>query len=84
MLTVSGVCMCSKCESGANKDGRYRMVGHCTNCGQKDVLMLFRSGDPTHNLECPTCGARGGYGYGVHADRLATPDEIPAAEPSPT
>ena len=84
MLTVSAVCMCAKCES-SGRYGRYRMVGHCTNCGQTDILMLFRSGDEAHNRDCPTCGSRGhGTFGGVHPDRLATPDEIPAAEPNPT
>jgi predicted nucleic acid-binding Zn-ribbon protein len=60
------------------------MVGHCTNCGQKDVLMIFRQGDKATNLDCPTCGVRGPMSFeGVHPDRLATPDEIPAAEPFP-
>jgi hypothetical protein len=82
MLTVSGKCMCSKCEARTTR--QYRMVGHCTNCGAKDVLMLFRSGDKAHNLDCPVCGNWGTGGGGVHPDRLATPDEIPAAEPFPT
>jgi predicted RNA-binding Zn-ribbon protein involved in translation (DUF1610 family) len=82
MLTVSGKCMCSKCESRTTN--QYRMIGHCLNCGQDKILMLFRSGDKAHNLDCPTCGERGIMSFsGVHPDRLATEDEIPAAEPYP-
>ena len=82
MLTVSGVCKCSRCEI-SGRDGIYRMVGHCTNCGQRDVLMLFRQGDKATGLDCPTCGMRGFSWQGVLPDRLATEDEIPAAEPYP-
>ena len=54
------------------------VVGHCENCGQSDILMLFREGDRKANLDCPTCGAQGhGTFGGVYPDRLATEDEIP-------
>ena len=75
MLTVSGICMCAKCE--ARTRDIYRMVGTCYNCGQKDILMLFRAGDKAAHLDCPVCG----NWRSVHSQRLATPDEIPASEP---
>ena len=78
MLTVSGICMCTKCTSRTGNI--YRMVGHCWNCGAKDILMLYRSGDKAAPLDCPVCGNC----KSVHASRLATDDEIPAAEPNPS
>lgn len=77
MLTVSGICMCDKCESRTKNI--YRMIGVCYNCGTKDIFMLFRSGDPKASLDCPVCG----NWHGVHAQRLATADEIPASDPVP-
>lgn len=71
MLTVSGKCMCNKCEQ-RTKD-IYRMVGYCINCGQKDVLGIFRAGDRAARLDCPVCGNWGSLRW----SRLATPDEIP-------
>ena len=76
-MTVSGICKCHRCES-SERPNIYRMVGHCENCGQGDILMLFREGDRKANLDCPRCGAQGhGTFGGVHPDRLATEDEIP-------
>ena len=72
MLTVDARCGCSLCE-GRTTD-MYRMVGHCSNCGAKPILILNRSGDKAAPVDCPTCGA---YDR-VTQDRLATPDEIPA------
>lgn len=72
MLTVSGICTCSKCEYRTK--GIYRMVGYCTNCGAKPILMLFRAGDKATDLNCPTCGCW----HTVRSQRLATEDEIPA------
>lgn len=73
MLTVDCRCNCLRCQAGSQD--MYRMVGNCWNCGQNDVLMLFRKGDPSyHDRECPKCGYRS-----LKAKRLATRDEIPAA-----
>ena len=77
MLTVSGLCMCSKCTERTGDI--YRMIGSCYNCKTDGILMLFRAGDKAGNLDCPVCG---NYNS-VHSHRLATEDEIPAAEPSP-
>lgn len=73
MITVDGRCSCARCE--ARTGNIYRMVGACRNCGLTPVLMLFREGDPTAILKCPTCGTRE-----VASNRLATPDEIPEAD----
>lgn len=72
MITVDGRCGCDRCESRTGNI--YRMVGTCYNCGTKDILMLFRAGDKTANLDCPVCGCW----HTVHPLRSATPDEIPA------
>lgn len=50
----------------------YRMVGHCTNCGAKPLLVLIsaRHEVPTESA-CPKCGC-----YAVRCDRLATDDEV--------
>lgn len=72
VATVSGVCVCSRCEQRPRHI--YRMVGRCLNCTAEPILMLFRSGDKTLPLECPLCGC-----ITVHAQRRATVDEIPAA-----
>lgn len=72
MLTVSGVCICSRCEVGERRV--YRMIGSCWNCDTEPILMLFRSGDRTSVLDCPRCGCKE-----VHAIRHATDDEIPEA-----
>jgi uncharacterized Zn finger protein (UPF0148 family) len=74
VITVSGVCVCAKCE-GRTRD-IYRMVGTCLNCGTGDILMLFRAGDKAGVLDCPVCGVW----RSVRPNRLATDDEIPAAE----
>lgn len=73
MITVSGVCTCSRCEIGDRRI--YRMVSSCLNCGTEPILMLFRSGEPTFPLPCPRCGRKR-----VHARRTATDDEVPEAE----
>ena len=78
MLTVSGLCGCPSCTERTTSI--YRMIGSCRNCGQRDILMLFRSGDPSRSLDCPVCG---NY-WTVNASRLATEDEISAAEPCPS
>jgi len=77
MLTVSGVCTCNRCEQYGKRE-IYRMVGACSNCQAEPVLMLFRAGERVEALECPVCRVRA-----VRAKRLATDDEIPAAEPAP-
>lgn len=69
--TVSGVCTCSRCEGRTSNI--YAMLGVCYNCGT-EVLMLFRIGDETSILDCPTCGCRR-----VHSKRLATNDETSEA-----
>ena len=74
MLTVSKRCVCAKCES-CGRNGMYRMVGYCANCGQKDILILYREGDKAAKADCPTCG----NWNSVSPQRLATPDEIPEA-----
>ena len=74
MITISKRCICAKCEA-SGRDGMYRMVGHCTNCGQGDILILYREGDKAAKADCPVCG----NWWSVTPDRLATPDEIPAA-----
>lgn len=77
MITVSGMCNCSKCVSRTTS--MYRMVGYCRNCGTQDILMLFRAGDKAVDLDCPVCG----NWHTVYAQRLATDGEIPAADPEP-
>ena len=74
MLTVDARCFCQRCE-GDGRPNIYRMIGHCFNCGQKPILILNREGDRAGKLTCPTCGVWNA----VYQDRLATPDEIPAA-----
>lgn len=73
MITVDNRCGVPTCSGDI-----YRMVGHCTNCGVKPVLILYTKGHealgPT-SKPCPTCGNH----YAVRPDRLATEDEIPAA-----
>jgi hypothetical protein len=70
---TDGRCFCDRCES-RTKD-IYRMVGRCLNCHVEPILMLYRAGDPAVKLDCPRCGFWGG----VDPQRMATPDEIPAA-----
>lgn len=72
MITVDGRCNCSKCES--RTQNIYRMIGTCSNCGLSPILMLFREGDNTAKLRCPTCG-----NISVSSFRLATIDEIPVS-----
>lgn len=73
MITVSGKCVCAKCE--ARTSDVYRMVGWCRNCLVGPVLMIFRAGDPVVALDCPECGCW----HTVIAKRRATDDEIPEA-----
>lgn len=73
MITVSGICNCKRCTDRTTDI--YRMVGQCYNCGTKDILMLFRSGDKASRLDCPVCGNPNT----VHSQRLATEDEVPVA-----
>ena len=81
MTTVDCRCFCHFCEKRTTSI--YRMVGACLNCGAEPILFLIRAGDKaptmTFPVECPTCGVRAAY-----ANRLATEDEIPAAEPLPS
>ena len=72
MLTVDGRCGCGECETRTGNI--YRMVGVCYNCGTKPILMLFRVGDKTRDLDCPVCGVW----HSVKSQRLAGVDEIPA------
>lgn len=73
MNTIDGRCFCTKCE--ARTTDAYRMVGACRNCRANPVLMIFRSGDKVRPLDCRVCRCWGT----VHAARLATADEVPAA-----
>lgn len=73
MLTVSGKCMCDRCES--RTQDIYRMVGSCSNCCAEDILMLFRAGDRARSLDCPVCRVYSS----VRPLRLATADEVPVA-----
>lgn len=72
-MFIDARCGCSRCVD--RTENVYRMVGHCTNCGAKDILILYRAGDRAARLDCPVCG---NY-RSVSADRLATADEIPEA-----
>lgn len=74
MTTVDGRCFCQHCTD--RTENIYRMVGACYNCGAKPILMLFRLGDKSASLDCPRCG----NWHSVHPLRLATDEEIPAAE----
>lgn len=51
----------------------YRMVGCCMNCGQ-EALILYTAGHEATTVDCPVCQVY----YSVLAQRLATPDEVPA------
>lgn len=75
MLTIDARCGCSACEE--RTQDIYRMVGSCSNCGATDILILYRAGDSKADLDCPVCG----HYYSVNrvGQRLATPEEIPAA-----
>ena len=74
MITVDGRCFCHRCE--ARSGDIYRMVGTCSNCGARPILMLFRAGDPSTALDCPVCG----NWHSVRSVRLASADEIPDAD----
>lgn len=53
----------------------YRMVGHCTNCGNGPLLVLLSARhEVSHTGTCPKCG-----NYTVHCDRLAEDGELPEA-----
>ena len=77
MLTVDARCGCLRCE--ARTQNIYRMVGSCYNCKAAPILVIYREGDKAEPVDCPTCG---NYNS-VHVTRLATPDEIPAAQDEP-
>lgn len=68
---IDGRCHCERCVSRTTAG--YRMVGSCRNCGV-EALVLYRAGDPSAPVKCPTCGNT----RSVYTTRLATPDEIPA------
>ena len=74
VAVVDGRCGCARCRE--RTENIYRMIGVCLNCGAKPLLMLFRAGDPTANLDCPLCGVW----RKVMPQRRASEDEIPAAE----
>lgn len=74
MNTIDGRCHCQRCTDRTGDI--YRMVGYCKNCGASDILMLFRAGDKTRDLDCPLCGVW----MSVHPLRLATEDEVPVDE----
>lgn len=71
MLTADGRCAWATC----TEKGVYRMVGSCGNCLAGPVLLLFTAGHDVAALTCPVCGVQQ-----VRASRLATDEEIPAAE----
>ena len=73
VITIDARCMCQKCEK-RSKD-IYRMIGSCSNCGSKNLLILFRAGDRACSQDCPVCRCWGTVG----PYRLATADEIPEA-----
>lgn len=74
MLTVNGTCGCDKCVSRTKE--MYHMVGYCINCGTKEILMVFRAGDPKRDLDCPVC-----FNWrSVRSQRLANENEIPESE----
>jgi hypothetical protein len=73
MLTIDARCDDLNCSPDI-----YRMIGHCTNCGTKDILVLHTRGHKARDKDCPVCGCHGV----VRSDRLATDDEFPAAEAS--
>ncbi len=73
MLTADGRCTWTTCSG----KGVYRMVGSCGNCGAGPVLMLFGAGHDACALRCPVCEVEA-----VRPSRLATDDEISAAEPA--
>jgi hypothetical protein len=52
------------------------MVGSCSNCGTQGILILYRAGDSTGDLDCPVCGNY--KSVSRIGQRLATPDEVPA------
>ena len=83
MLTIDARCGCAACEE--RTQDIYRMVGRCTNCGTKDILVLYRAGDPVSDQDCPSCGNN--YTVRSYTQRKATPDELPAVaanEETPT
>ena len=70
-----------RCKTGscAYRDGVYRMIGRCANCGADPLLFLVTTGHevprgPMLGARCPICDTRNAY-----ATRLANPDEIPSA-----
>jgi hypothetical protein len=53
----------------------YRMVGYCSNCGNRPLLVLISAGHKApYGERCPKCG-----NYDVRCDRLAEDDELPLA-----
>ena len=76
MLTIDGRCSDPHCSGDM-----YRMVGHCTNCGTKGILVLHTKGHEARDKDCPVCGCT----RAMRSDRLATDDEFPeAAAPLPS
>jgi len=75
MLTIDGRCDCQRCVE--RTEDIYRMVGWCTNCGTEDILILYRAGDSVADQDCPVC--ENYYTVRRSSQRLATPDEVPAA-----
>ncbi len=75
MLTVDARCGCDRCEE--RTQDIYRMVGWCSNCKADDILVIYRAGDSVGDQDCPVCE----HPYSVRSgsQRLATPDEVPAA-----
>lgn len=54
MNEIDSRCFCKECE--ARERGTYRLVVHCTNCGE-DSVALMRKGDTFNEWRgCPVCG----------------------------
>lgn len=58
-------------------DKIYRMVGSCSNCGTKNILILYSVGQKIDDIDCPVCGC---YHTIIRlSQRKATESEIPVA-----
>lgn len=75
MTTIDARCLCKECQDRTERI--YRMVGYCSNCGAKDLLIIYRAGDKTRDLECPSCECS--YTVRGYNQSKAADHEIPAA-----
>ena len=69
---VNRSCTHFSCE---DKKGRYRMVGHCLNCGAQPLIGLFTASHEASGGDCPACGCSR-----LTWIRLADPDEVPTRQ----